>query len=398
MLDRLTPQKRNMALAALTSLALLAVWQVREILNPLFAGYVLAYIAQPLVLKLEGRGWSRLRAVNTIYFLFAIASVLVGVAAWSQGSLLAERILDPDLGLIPSLDARLGSFIEAHRQDVWLAWLFDDVDGTPRVGGLGEGSTLALLAQQLWQEFGAGREGDMAAQGAGILSHWFGSAVGLISMLVLLPIYAWYLLFELERIHAGVRKYVPAPEKERVTRIAQQIGSVLTVFFRGRLTVCLVKGLLLTVGLLLVGAPYAVFLGMASGFAALIPFVGAFLGYAFTFLVALTTPGAELWATFALVSSVFGVVEVVEGYVLVPRILGETLGLHPLFVFVSIFIGGATMGVFGFLLALPLAAAGLILVRELVVPALEQFAATDEGQEEVTEEPEQGESVAVPKS
>ena len=379
MLDRLTPQRRNMALAGLTLLAVFAAWQVRDILNPLVAGYVLAYIAQPLVLKLEGRGWSRLRAVNTIYILFAVSSVLVGLAAWSQGSLLAERVLDPELGLIPTLDARLGSFIEAHRSDVWLAWLFDEADGSVRVGALGGGSTLSLLAEQLWQEFGAGREGDVAAQGAGVLSHWFGSAVGLLSMLVLLPIYAWYLLFELERIHAGVRKYVPAPEQERVTRIARRIGEVLTVFFRGRLTVCLIKGLMLTAGLLLVGAPYAVFLGMASGFAALVPFVGAFLGYSFTFLVALTSPGAEFLVTFGWISVVFGVTEVLEGYLLVPRILGDSLGLHPLFVFVAIFIGGATMGMFGFLLALPIAASGLILVRELVVPAMEQFAAADEG-------------------
>ncbi len=391
MLDRLSPQRRNTALAVLTLLAVLAAWQVRDILNPLVAGYVLAYIAQPLVLKLEGRGWSRLRAVNTIYFLFAIFSVLMGLVAWSQGSLLAERVLDPELGLIPTLDARLGSFVETHRSSAWLGWLFDDADGSVRVVGLGEGSTLALLAQQLWLEFGAGREGDVAAQGAGVLSHWFGSAVGLVSMLVLLPIYAWYLLFELDRIHAGVRKYVPAPEQERVARIAQRIGGVLTVFFRGRLTVCLIKGVLLTVGLWLVGAPYAVFLGMASGFAALIPFVGAFLGYAFTFLVALTSPGAEFLVTFGLISAVFAIAEVLEGYFLVPRILGDSLGLHPLFVFVAVFIGGATMGMFGFLLALPLAASGLILVRELVVPAMEQFAAADDvppdNAEEIEQEP-----------
>jgi predicted PurR-regulated permease PerM len=391
MLDRLSPQRRNTALAVLTLLAVLAAWQVRAILNPLVAGYVLAYIAQPLVLKLERRGWSRLRAVNTIYFLFAVFSVLMGLVAWSQGSLLAERVLDPELGLIPTLDARLGSFIEANRGSAWLDWLFDDPDGSARVVGLGEGSTLALLAQQLWLEFGAGREGDVAAQGAGVLSHWFGSAVGLVSMLVLLPIYAWYLLFELDRIHAGVRKYVPAPEQERVARIAQRIGEVLTVFFRGRLTVCLIKGVMLTVGLWLVGAPYAVFLGMASGFAALIPFVGAFLGYAFTYLVALTSPGAEFLVTFGLISVVFAIAEVLEGYFLVPRILGDSLGLHPLFVFVAVFIGGATMGMFGFLLAVPLAASGLILVRELVVPAMEQFAAADDvppaKEEEKEEEP-----------
>jgi predicted PurR-regulated permease PerM len=108
-------------------------------------------------------------------------------------------------------------------------------------------------------------------------------------------------------------------------------------------------------------------------------------------LVALTSPGAEFLVTFGLISVVFAIAEVLEGYFLVPRILGDSLGLHPLFVFVAIFIGGATMGMFGFLLAVPLAASGLILVRELVVPAMEQFAAADDvppaREEEKEEEP-----------
>ena len=298
------------------------------------------------------------------------------------------RVLDPEAGLLATLDLRLGEFLEGHRESWWLSWL------GPLEGGGDEGSALLLMAQQLWTEFGAGREGDLAAQGAGALGHFFGSAAGLLSLIVLTPIYAWYLLFELERIHSVVRRYVPAPEKERVARIAQSIGTVLTAFFRGRLTVCALKGVLLSLGLLVVGAPYAVFLGMTSGFASLAPFVGSLAGYAFSFLVALLEPGADLGLTFLFVSAVFGLAEVVEGYVLMPRILGDSLGLHPLFVFVAIFIGGATLGMFGFLLALPLAASGLILFRELVLPALEQFAAGSEAGvgEEQPAEPGGGET------
>ncbi len=372
MLDRLPRSKRNLALAGVALLAAWGAWVVQEILNPLVAAYVLAYIAHPLVLRLEGRGWSRQRSVNTIYAVLAVLTAGTLVAVWTQGSHLAARVLDPEAGLLATLDLRLGEFLEGHRESWWLAWL------GPLEGSGDEGSALLLMAQQLWTEFGAGREGDLAAQGAGALGHFFGSAAGLLSLIVLTPIYAWYLLFELERIHSVVRRYVPAPEKERVARIARSIGTVLTAFFRGRLTVCALKGVLLSLGLLVVGAPYAVFLGMTSGFASLAPFVGSLAGYAFSFLVALLEPGADLGLTFLFVSAVFGLAEVVEGYVLMPRILGDSLGLHPLFVFVAIFIGGATLGMFGFLLALPLAASGLILFRELVLPALEQFAAGSE--------------------
>lgn len=376
MLDRLPRSQRNLALGALALLAAWGAWVVREILNPLVAAYVLAYIAHPLVLRLEGRGWSRQRSVNTIYAVLAVVTAGTLVAVWAQGSHLAARVLDPNAGLLATLDLRLGEFLEGHRDSWWLAWLGAGESGD------GEGSALMLMAQQLWAEFGTGREGDLAATGAGALGHFFGSAAGLLSLIVLTPIYAWYLLFELERIHAVVRRFVPAPEQERVARIASSIGRVLTAFFRGRLTICALKGVLLSLGLLVVGAPYAVFLGMTSGFASLAPFVGSLAGYLFSFLVALLEPGADLGLTLLFVSAVFGLAEVVEGYVLMPRILGDSLGLHPLFVFVAIFIGGATLGMFGFLLALPLAASALILFRELVLPALEQFAAGGGGDAE----------------
>ncbi len=251
--------------------------------------------------------------------------------------------------------------------------------GTTRGGT----SYFVQFIQRVWDDVSRGnqqaRAGPVALRGAGslmgVLSHWFGSVMGFFTLLFLLPIYTWYLLFELERIHGFVRRYVPDREKARVTRIGSEIGEVIAGFFRGRLVVCLLKGLLIAFGLWVTGLPYALFLGLFAGFLSLVPFIGALFGFVFAFLVLVLEPGPNDLLALALKTGiVFGVAEMIEGYVLMPKILGDTLGLHPLVVFVSVFVGGSALGMFGFLVALPLTAALIILCRELVLPALAEFA------------------------
>ncbi|MDF1839732.1 MAG: AI-2E family transporter, partial [Planctomycetota bacterium] len=224
-------------------------------------------------------------------------------------------------------------------------------------------------------------------RGVGLARAIFGSMLGLISMLILLPIYTWFLLFDLEKIHRFVRSYFPEKERKRYTDVGSKIGEVISSFFRGQLLVCFLKGLSISIGLYLAGVPYALFLGLTAGFAALIPFFGASMAAVFTFMVGLMGPaGADpetLQSGAASVAFmphlirtvvVFGLGELLEGYGFVPRIIGGSLGLNPLVVLVSVFAGGAALGMFGFLIALPLTATLVILARELVLPALREWA------------------------
>ena len=112
----------------------------------------------------------------------------------------------------------------------------------------------------------------------------------------------------------------------------------------------------------------------------LIPFVGPFIGFALTFLISLQgadLEGSGIWVLLALVGGLFMLAEILEGYVFIPKILGDSLGLHPVVILLAVFVGGAALGFFGFLIAIPLAAAVIILFRELVMPALEDFAEED---------------------
>ncbi|MFT6108822.1 MAG: putative PurR-regulated permease PerM [Planctomycetota bacterium] len=216
-----------------------------------------------------------------------------------------------------------------------------------------------------------------------VLQHvqgFFGGLMSFLGFLALLPVYTYFLLFELERIHDFARMHVPKRERERVVRIGRGVGAVIANFFRGRLLICLLKGLILALGLTILQVPYGFLMGMLSGFMSLIPFVGPFIGFALTFLISLQgadLEGSGIWVLLALVGGLFMLAEILEGYVFIPKILGDSLGLHPVVILLAVFVGGAALGFFGFLIAIPLAAAVIILFRELVMPALEDFAEED---------------------
>jgi predicted PurR-regulated permease PerM len=245
-----------------------------------------------------------------------------------------------------------------------------------------EDPTLRDLVQAWWKGYIARNEGSAGAVALQnvpavivVLVNFFGSIASLVALLLLLPIYGYFLLFELERIHRFVRRHIPKGERERVTRIGTQIGGVIANFFRGRLLICVLKGTVITLGLTLGGAPYALFFGVMAGLMSLVPFVGPTLTFVCAMLFGLqdlSFVSALLW-----IGGTFLLGEILEGYVFIPKILGDSLGLHPVVVLVSIFAGGAALGMFGFLIAIPLTAALVILARELLLPALRQFADED---------------------
>jgi predicted PurR-regulated permease PerM len=196
----------------------------------------------------------------------------------------------------------------------------------------------------------------------------FGGVLSTITLLLLLPIYTYFLLFELEHIHGFVLRYLPRRDRAQLADIGGQIGEVLASFFRGRLLVCLLKGIFISLGLFIAGVPYAIFLGLLSGFMSLVPFVGPFIGFVLSIAVSLL--GMPPLRGLISCVVVFASAEVVEGYVLLPKVMGDSLGLHPMVVLAALMIGGAALGMFGLLVALPLAATIIILARELVLPAL----------------------------
>ncbi|MCY3003814.1 MAG: AI-2E family transporter [Planctomycetota bacterium] len=433
MLDKLSKTRRNLALLALAVAVLWFAWTVRTALNPLMLGLLFAYILHPMVLKLERRGWSRRKAVNIIFGAFGVIVILLTFAIVMQARALWRDVTAEDgaldrvrtqlkeivasaeeratqLGL--DLQALQGIPVEGRDEESQGDEALDPGDTTPApegetaAGGAtppqrpanepanessetpqgppsASDATKRTLVDELFdraKEWAFSKEGSDAAQAslqaAGGVWHTlevaFGSLVTVLSLVFLVPLYTWFLLFELERISSFVVGYIPRDQRTLWSRIGGQMAGMLGAFFRGRLLVCLLKGLLLTVTMAALGVPYSLLVGMLGGFLSLIPVVGPGVGYLLAFLLALLVhdPLGASWRC----AVVFAVGELGEGYVLMPKVLGEQLGLPPVVVLASLMIFGSALGMFGLLLALPLTAASVILAKELLLPALKQWA------------------------
>ncbi|MEM8710094.1 MAG: AI-2E family transporter [Planctomycetota bacterium] len=433
MLERLSKTHRNLALIGIGAVLAWFAWTVRSVLNPLILGYLLAYILRPLVQRLQDRGLKRGPAVNIIFIVFGLGLFLLSAAVFVQ----ARQFVDTQIVNVKegddlftraeqNIDEVLGSagtwFDETFRSDVAdeieegssedgqeVPPPEEDVqeDGAPgelAAGQAGDqagedaqieeaamdeaessGLTLRNLLRAWTASWASGEDGelsgiDRAELVLSYLQRIFGGVMSVLGFLMLLPVYTYFLLFELERIHEFIRSHIPKRERERVTRIGRRVGAVIANFFRGRLLICLLKGLVLALGLTLLGVPYGFLLGVVSGFLSLIPFVGPMIGFGLTVVLALQkvdSSGLGIWWTFGLIGATFVLSEILEGYVFIPKILGDTLGLHPVVILLSVFVGGAALGLFGFLIAIPLAATLIILFRELVMPALADFAEED---------------------
>ncbi|MFN0008955.1 MAG: AI-2E family transporter [Planctomycetota bacterium] len=387
MIDRLSPVARNAALAVLSALLAWFCWSVRAVLNPLILAYLLAFILHPLVLWLEKkRGWKRRTAVNAIFGGFALAMTLFGFVVVLQGRGIYQDLV-VEQGISTRVRERIDAGLHEYQGQIdWVLKLFhkeiagpSDPEGRPLVaeGQLKSYEDLQRVLKQALDEWVQGGYAVEAGRGAAnmavpFLKRVFGGVVQFLALLILLPIYTWFLLFELERIHSFVQRYLPQRERSRLVKIGTQIGEVLSNFFRGRLLVCLCKGLVLAGGLAILGVPYSLLIGFGTGFLTLIPFVGSLIGFVVALLVAfLEYPMWEaLWRT----GSVFLIAEGLENYFLIPKILGDSLGLHPIVVIFSLLAGAASLGMFGLLIALPLTASLVILAREFVLPVLADLA------------------------
>ena len=395
LLARLPAGQRRLLLAVIGALVAWFAWTVRSVLNPIVLGYLLAFVLSPSVRRLERRGLSRLAAVAVIFGAFGLTLTAVGFGVVHQARALGrdfaeedgpldeiELVLDRGARSVTDGLARFGLELGAPPEEAEEpsdsaapdaeAPGEDEEGSEERPSGALRELLLAVQRQFGAEDGGGARQAGLAAAGGllGLLARVTGSAFALLSLLFLWPIYTFFFLFELERIHAYGRRFLPPRDAPQLLDVGEQLGRVLSSFFRGRLLVCLLKGLFLTVGLLAAGVPYALLLGLASGFLALVPFVGPLCGFLVSIAAALLahTPLGALLRT----SIVFGAAELLEGYVLLPKILGDQMGLHPAVVLASLTIGAAAFGLLGLLISVPLAAAIIVVARELVLPAVEK--------------------------
>jgi predicted PurR-regulated permease PerM len=211
--------------------------------------------------------------------------------------------------------------------------------------------------------------GDLVKEGMGwlatfVASLWSGgqALVSIMSLLVVTPVVAFYLINDWHRLMATVDGWVPLPHRETVRGLAREIDDALAGFVRGQSGVCLILGSFYAVSLSLAGLNFGLLIGLGSGLITFVPYLGSLTGLVIGVGVAI----AQFWPDYVPVLTVLGIFvggQFIEGYVLSPKLVGESIGLHPVWLMFALFAFGYLFGFVGLLVAVPAAAAAGVLVR-----------------------------------
>ncbi len=189
------------------------------------------------------------------------------------------------------------------------------------------------------------------------------SVVGVLALFVVVPVVALYMLLDKDAIRHNFLSVFPPAKRPKVVKILQDVNAVVGGFIRGQLLVAVIVGILITIMLTILHVPYAPLIGMIAGIAEIIPYLGAFVGAAPAVIIALVTNGP---LNAGLVVLGFIVINQIEGHVISPLVVGESVGLSPLFIVIALLAGGELFGLVGLVLAVPVAGIIKVLLVNLV--------------------------------
>ena len=327
------------------------VWVLRPVFAVLAASAGLAYILDPPTDWLESKGLSREGAIGVVFTSALVAAGLF-LLLLVPGFIYEGKLIAQELGpFIANIDQTL---------EPALAW-GSQVTGREVTLDLGDLQRLApgWLAENTSrvQETASDLAVGMLTRGLGLLNT--------VINLTLMPVFVFYLLRDWDRLIAAIGDLVPPTYRPRVTRVAQEVDARLTAFVRGQVTVSAIMAGLYSAGLLVVGIDLAIPVGVLSGLLFVVPYLGTAVGLVLGTILALLKFGIS-WQLLGVII-VFIVVQVIEGYLLTPRIVGEQVGLHPLVVMVALIVGGSLLGIWGMLLAIPVTAVLSVFGREWIV-------------------------------
>jgi len=339
----ITHTNRWLWLAALLLLGWL-VYQLSPILSPFLVGILLAYLGDPLVDRLERWKLSRTWGVILVFALFTLLCMLLLLV------------------LVPMLGKQLMHLYQLA--PVGLDWL--QMTALPWVQmqfGLDEDF---WRFDQIKSAFTAnlGSTKDVVAV---ILSQATASSIALLAWLanlLLVPVVCFYLLRDWDLIMTKLRALLPRRREETVMALLRECHEVIGAFLRGQLLVMLALAVVYSAGLMLVGVELGLLIGVLAGLASIVPYMGFVVGIGAAVIAVLFQFGLEPYPLLG-VAAVFAVGQMLEGMLLTPLLVGDRIGLHPVAVIFAVLAGGQLFGFTGVLLALPVAAVIMVLLRHV---------------------------------
>jgi predicted PurR-regulated permease PerM len=316
------------------------VYQLSAVLMPFFIAALLAYLGDPLVDKLETWKLSRTASVSVV---FAVLFLGLSIMLLIMLPLLSAQIAK----LFNNLPEYLTTAQQTIEPWLTLAGLPTDVLNL---------QTLKQALNDYWSEVGqvAGGIFDTMTRSGIVLLQWVGN-------LVLIPVLTFYLLRDWDLLVARFRELLPRRYSDKFIEMSLECDDMLAGFIRGQLMVMLALATIYTIGLSIIGLELALLLGVIAGIVSFVPYLGLIVGIGLSGLAAFFQFGE--WLPVLYVAIVFSVAQMIEGMVLTPRFVGERIGLHPVAVIFAVLAGGQLFGFTGVLLALPVAAVVMVLLR-----------------------------------
>ena len=315
---------------------LVLLWALGDVILPFIMGSAIAYFLDPVADRLEKMGLSRVLA-TVVIFVFLLGVVILSL-----------------LVIIPLLIQQTNDLIQSAPElfNQLRAWL---TERFPQV--MDEGSPLRQSLIAVGET--------IQSRGGELLQQVLSSAAGVVNVLVFLvvvPVVAFYMLLDWDRLVASIDALLPRDHADTIRDLAGQIDRTLASFIRGQGTVCLILGTFYAVALMIVGLQFGLVVGLIAGLLTFIPYVGALVGGVLSVGLALFQFWGEWWSIVAVVV-IFQLGQMVEGNILTPKLVGSSVGLHPVWLIFALSAFGTVFGFVGLLVAVPIAAAIGVLVR-----------------------------------
>ena len=374
---------KTLLILGIVVVALLLAVRLSVVFTPLLIAFLLTYIWNPVVTRLE-RWMPRVAAIALLYVAFFGVISLIAVFALPalvhQGmsfvdeGFIGERVIEDrnkngvwDPGE-PFEDANKNKRYDAPRFQKFVAWIEERLHDW--LGADGWRQAYTKITDRL-----RGRESDVVAalqEAAGTLLKGAVSslkgAFAIISYVVFIPIYLFFLLKNMNRWWALFQKLIPYSYRDQAMRALTRIHEANAAFFRGQIMIAALEGCIVFIVLWILQVKLSLFIGLLYGCLAIIPYVGVITVFSITSMFVLADQG--FGGTFYGVVALFLSIQVLENLVLQPLILGKETGLHPMAIIIALFVFADLFGFLGILLAVPLASMTIILAQEYLMPIL----------------------------
>lgn len=303
-------------------------------LAPFIYGLIIAYILDPITERLNSWGVHRAFAALVPPVLFVLLLVILAL-------FFVPSLIEATSYLKTNLPMYKQSVEQYLQQAEWLNQLSGAMGGDFSLHG-----KVSQLAQQALP---------IIPDSLSVLASSANTFIKTLSFMVLMPLVMYYSILCWPHVSFVLREITPKPYREGTLKLFQELDAALAAFLRGQMCIVAILGVLYGIGLWIAGIPYGFIIGLCMGFLNFIPLLGTILGALLAFIVTGLHIQLTGWEPYAIVGATFALGQFLENFILTPKLVGESVGLHPLWVLLALFAAGEWFGLVGILLALPVA-------------------------------------------